>query len=119
MRINLEDCDVSLPSVDDITKELDAIPVAARDRYIPYQSNAVAQLWLRLVRISVALGNILRTHYRHKGPTPSVEDIEKSEEEVQGCALTDVEMDPTNPTMQVFTYQLQLFYEYDSPYHDH
>jgi hypothetical protein len=114
MRINLEDCDLPLPFIDDITKELDAIPVAVRDKYIPYQSDAVAGLWLKLVRISVALGNILRIHYRYKGPTSSVEDIEKSEEELQACALTNNEMEYTNPVMQVFAYQFQLFYEYDS-----
>ena len=120
MRINLEDCDIFLPSIDDITKDLDAIPIAARDRYIPYQPAAVARLWLKLIAISVALGNILRTHYRHKGPQPSVEDIEKSEEELQEAALTNDEMEHNNPIMQVFAYQLKLFYEYGSrlKYHE-
>lgn len=111
MRINLEDCDVPLPTTDDIAKELDAIPKAARDRYIPYQSDAVARLWLKLVEISVVLGNILRIHYRHKGSKPTVEDIEKSEEEVQECALAAKDLEHETPVMQVFAYQLRLFYE--------
>ena len=114
LRIDLEDCDLPLPVIDDIAKELDALPLAVRDRYIPYQSDAVARLWIKLVRISVTLGNILRVHYRCKGPRPSVEDIEKSEEEVQGCVLNNDEMEYADPTMQLFAYQFQLFYEYDS-----
>ena len=114
MRINLEDCDVPLPCSDDITKELDAISVAVRERYMPYPSEAAAGLWLRLVKMSVALGNILRIHYRHKGPLPSVVDIEKSEEEVKECALNSDETQHNNPIMQVFAYQIQLYYEYIS-----
>jgi hypothetical protein len=114
MRINLEDCDVTLPSIEDIIAELDAIPVAIRDRYIPYQSDAVARLWIKLVRISIALGSILRVHYRHNGPRPSVEDIEQSEEEIQMCALSHQETEHTNPIAQLCAYQLQLFFEYGS-----
>ena len=120
MRIHLEDCDVPRPSMDDITRELDAIPTATRDRYLPYPSHAVARLWLKLVTISVTLGNILRIHYRHTGPKPSVEDIQRSEEEFQECALTEEDTEQNNSILQVFAYQLQLFYEYDSQgsYHE-
>lgn len=111
MRINLEDCDVQLPSIDDIVEEINAIPVATRDKYIPYRSDAVARLWQKLVAISVVLGNILRVHYRIKGPKPSGEEIEKSEDEMEECRLADEDLVHENPVMQVFAYQLRLFYE--------
>ncbi|KAK4913692.1 hypothetical protein LTR49_018026 [Elasticomyces elasticus] len=114
MRINPNDCDVPLQSMDDITQELDTLPAATRNRYLPFSPHTVARLWLKLVTISVTLGNILRIHYQHTGPKPSAEEVRRSEEEIQGRALTEEDMQQNNLILQVFAHQLQLFYEYVS-----
>lgn len=111
MRINIEDCDLPLPFIEDITNELNALPSTTKDRYIPYDSHAVACLWIKLVKISVALGSILRIHYRSNGLKATVEDIERCEEEIHACALTAAELEQSNENMQLLSYQLQLFYE--------
>ena len=112
MRINLEDCDVSLPTESDISDDLDAILPEIKNRYIPFPSMVVGQLWCNLVDISVALGNILRTHYRIQGPSSNLGGIEISEKELASCApVTLSEGDIGNPCMRVFDHQVRLFYQ--------
>ena len=76
MRIHGDDCDMPMTAAGDITEGLEGISIEAKRKYIPSDSGTLAQFWIRLVRISTALGNILRFHYRANGPKPSVEDIE-------------------------------------------
>jgi len=111
MRINPEDCDMPMPCVDDVTKELVAIPSATKDKYLPVESDALARLWVNLVKISAALGSILRTHYRSSGPNPGIADIERCEEEIQRCALDKEGLGQTSQILRLHRYQLQLFYE--------
>ncbi len=111
MRINLEDCDTLWPLPDDIVIEMSAIPQDIRDRYLPYQPKAMGDLWCRLVKISAALGNVLRTHYKISGPNLQVSEIESCQTEIESLALDDDEIHSSHPNMQLFAYQIQLFYE--------
>ena len=113
MRINLKDCDVSLPTESDISDNLDALLPEIKNHYIPFPSMVVGKLWYNLVDISVALGNILRTHYRIQGPRSNLEEIEISEKELASCApITLSEGDISHPCMRVFDHQVRLFYQY-------
>ena len=111
MRINLEDCDVPWPHSDDIKAELENIPQGLRDRYIPYRPKVVGDLWHLLVKISGALGNVLRTHYKVSGPKPQVSDIESCQKEIEDLALDNVESYSAHQNMRLFAYQIRLFYE--------
>ena len=114
MRINMEDCDVPLPSVDDVTHEVELIPELIRENYLPYSLSTFAQLWVELVTMSIVLGDALRTHYRHAGPHPTVEETQRCEEDLHQCAITEEACAHQSPGLQVFVYQMQLFYEYGS-----
>jgi hypothetical protein len=111
MRINLEDCDVPWPLSDDIVIELDNISQDIRDRYIPYQPNIVGDLWHRLVKISSALGDVLRMHYKINGSNLEILEIESCQAKIERLAFGNEENYSSHPNMQLFAYQLQLFYQ--------
>lgn len=111
MRINLEDCDLLFPQVDDIKTELEEIPKAVRDRYIPYEPLVLGQAWNKLVKISRALGNILKIHYKTNGPKAGTEDIDRCEKEIAECVLTSEESDQSHPHMRVFACHIRLCLE--------
>ena len=112
MRINLDDCDLPLPDVQDLALETRAIPTAARERYMPCDPACLGQRWCKLVNISVALGNILNLHGR-KGVKAALRDIERCESELAQCEMMPVghEIDASDPRTRLFTCQLRLFYE--------
>jgi hypothetical protein len=111
MRIHDEDCDITMPLVDDILNELGTISVRARAQFVPADSEMLAQMWIRLVKISTSLGRILRVHYRVNGPNPDVEDIDKYAEELQDCAQREILSDNANDILLLNAYQLEMFYQ--------
>ena len=112
MRINHEDCDMPMPTAEDLLKELDIISPQAKSKFIPADTETLTHMWIRHVKISVALGSILRIHYRANGPEPGVEDIQKCAEELQLCAEGYMDEDKMTDALRVHAYQLQLFYEW-------
>lgn len=110
MRIHHEDCDIPLPVAKDILDELSSVALRARSSFIPAESEVLSKMWVRLVKISATLGNILRVHYRANGPTPCIEDISKHAQELKLCAQADAL--PENPSviLQLHAYQLELFH---------
>ena len=114
MRIHDDDCDVPMPIAEDVTNELEKIPSRVHNKFLPTESTELAKMWIRLVGISVSLGNILRTHYRPKGPRPGVEDIENCAAELRSFVKghdTSVWNDSCDVILRLHGYQLDLFYE--------
>jgi hypothetical protein len=85
MRINHEDCDVSMPQAEDIFNDLNKIPNETRKKYIPLESEGLSKMWINLIEISSTLGRILRIHYRVNGSKPTVEDINSAAVELLLC----------------------------------
>lgn len=78
MRVHDEDCDVPMPSRADIADEINqCVAPDLRKKYIPSNVDALSEMWVSLVEVSVILGRIMRIHYRVKGPKPSITDIEE------------------------------------------
>ncbi|TQW01066.1 C6 transcription factor [Cordyceps javanica] len=75
MRIRNDCHDLSMPSREDVVSELKEIPVGAFSKFIPKDASALTDMWLRMVRISNALGDVLQLHYRLRGPEPSREEV--------------------------------------------
>ena len=111
LRIQLEDCDTPMPTVGDITMEIESIPDSIARSYLPKDpQRKLAQLWVRLLKISVALGTMIRIFYRLKGAEADLEDIKKCEEEIMKCAPI-CETKEEEPILLAHACQLQLFYE--------
>lgn len=84
MRIALEDSDTPSPSAGDadiLSPEF--ISDAASQKYLPEELGHLFEMWLDLVRLSVALGNVLVTNYKTKGAKQSRADIERCEAEIR------------------------------------
>jgi hypothetical protein len=117
MRIHSEDCDAPMPVAADILDELEAVSLPARQNIIPSNSDMLASMWIRLVKISDTLGNILRIHYRANGPNPSMADLDRYAEELRNCAPKDITWNDGNEMLCVHGYQLDLFYQCVSSTH--
>ncbi|KAL3441400.1 fungal-specific transcription factor domain-containing protein [Aspergillus insuetus] len=111
MRINLDDCDVEEPNASDISDELKGMASQIYGDYLPYGADILADLWLQLLKISSALGAVLTIHYKVGLPRPSLEDFQKSEDLVESSRPKCDKIKGSNPQLEVFVYQLTLFYE--------
>ncbi|OAL28103.1 hypothetical protein AYO22_03130 [Fonsecaea multimorphosa] len=111
MRIHHEDCDVPMPTAGDILLDLQQIPNDYREKFIPRECEPLAAMWVRFVRTSHTLGNIMRAHYRVKGPRPSLETVDDLAEELEGCALKDELPDGCSDLLRMHAYQIELFYQ--------
>ncbi|KAL7794297.1 hypothetical protein V8C37DRAFT_409332 [Trichoderma ceciliae] len=94
MRIHNEDCDTSVPVVEDVLDELESVTDPARSKFLPTESRALAEMWIRLVRICDTLGNILRVHYR-----------------LQALAKDDVVSDRSSESLSIHACQIDLLYQ--------
>ncbi|KFZ15702.1 hypothetical protein V502_05445 [Pseudogymnoascus sp. VKM F-4520 (FW-2644)] len=111
MRIQIEDCDTPMPTVNDVTKELEGISCPTTRSYLPNGPEKLAGLWVKLLRISDALGTMIRVFYRLKGTKADLKDMKKCEEEILQCALSSEEKGEEDHTLLFHVHQLQLFYE--------
>ena len=111
MRICQEDCDIYKPVIEDILKDMGNISIQTREKFIPANSETLAQMWIRLVNISATLGSILRIHYRANGPKPVVGDIDSCAEQLRSCTEREMLSDDASDTLRLHAYQLELFYE--------
>ena len=111
MRIQVEDCDTPMPTVEDVTMDLDSIPRTIAGSYLPKcPQKQLAELWINFLKISVALGTMIRIFYRLKGVKANPKDMKKCEEEIIKCAPI-MEEKEERPTLLFHINQLQLFYE--------
>ena len=111
MRIHDEDCDLPMPSADDILHELSAVSPQAREKYMPADYEMLATMWIRLVRISDNLGLILRAHYRVKGPKASPDEIDRHADQLEACAQKNPPSDDRKSVSLIYAYHLELFYQ--------
>ncbi|KFZ04751.1 hypothetical protein V501_09014 [Pseudogymnoascus sp. VKM F-4519 (FW-2642)] len=84
MRIVLEDSDTSPPS----TCDSDVLSPDVSQKYLPEELGHLFDMWLDLVRLTVALGNVLLKNYRAKGVKQSRADIERCELEIRASHHT-------------------------------
>ena len=82
MRLHLDDCDVRLPSVNDVSDDVRDFSPALRDTYLPPDLEVLAGLWIGLLQLSTKLEHVLLLHYRPRRPPLSLEQLERDEIEV-------------------------------------
>ncbi|KAM3502005.1 hypothetical protein MY10362_005152 [Beauveria mimosiformis] len=77
MRLRSDSHDLARPTREDVLWELERINPEARSEFILENESSLAALWLRMVRVSDALGDVLQLHHRVKGPEPSMEKVNR------------------------------------------
>lgn len=116
MRIHNEDCDTPLPVVEDVMNELESVSGRARSNFVPVESRALAEMWIRLVRICDTLGNILRVHYRVNGVIPSITEIDRYAQELQALAQDDAVPVGSSDSLSINGIQINLLYQFVPPF---
>lgn len=111
MRIHQEDCDVPLPTAEDIVSDLNSVSLQARDKYMPPDAEILARMWTRFVNISAVLGSILRVHYRVQGRSPDIDEVNVYAEALDGCADPENLSNHFNHNTRLHALQLELFYQ--------
>ncbi|OAA43538.1 C6 transcription factor [Beauveria brongniartii RCEF 3172] len=77
MRLRDDSHDLARPTREDVLWELKRVNPEARSEFILENESSLAALWLRMVRVSDALGDVLQLHHRVKGPEPSMEKVNR------------------------------------------
>lgn len=112
MRINTRDCDIPMPSAEDLTDDFGDLPSSIRAKYMPADFGRMANHWVVLLRLSQALGTILSENYSPTGPLPSRGWIEATEQELMRCIGQTGEL-PANasPALSFYSYHLRLHFK--------
>lgn len=112
MRIHSEDCDTPFPVVEDVLNELESVTSPGSAKFIPTDSRALTEMWIRLVKICDTLGNIVRVHYRVNGIIPTMGEIEKYAKELQALAQDNVISGDSSEELSIHAYQIDLLYQF-------
>lgn len=81
MRIHLDDCDMPMPSLNDLLNDIAGSLEAAGGNLLYDDCLSLAKYWLNLLKLTMLLGGILSSHYR-PASKPTVREIEKVEADI-------------------------------------
>ncbi|KAG8161013.1 hypothetical protein KVR01_009277 [Diaporthe batatas] len=111
MRIHAWDCDVPMPSAEDLTDDINDLPQRIKTTYIPPDFNQLAEQWIVLLHLSKTLGSILYENYSPTRQLPSRTWVEATEEELDR-AIAEAGEQPasSSPVLSYSYHHLQLHY---------
>lgn len=111
VRINLNDCDMPMPSAADLLSSVDGLSQEIVDAFLPGDLQQMAQYWVLLIKMSKVLGDVLALNYRAFRPRPLLEQVEALESEIMQCRPPDkYELGLSRPAI-FYQYHLQLHYQ--------
>ncbi|KIW26225.1 uncharacterized protein PV07_09338 [Cladophialophora immunda] len=112
MRIRLDDCDVPMTTIEDVTHEWADIPRAQKDTYFPSGYPLLAECWVQFVKLTVVLGKVIAVHYSPNKLRPDRAAFQKCEDELRRCGqeLHAIEERP-DWDFRLYRHHLHLFYE--------
>ncbi|OAL32580.1 hypothetical protein AYO20_07890 [Fonsecaea nubica] len=110
MRIHLQDCNVPMPSVDDIMLLCGRNDTPQTRFYLPNGTRALARCWLKILHLSATLDCIHLTHYKPNRAKASTSEILNDRERVLKCSQMSLEgvADDEDPVVQLVSYQVQV-----------
>lgn len=112
IRIHSDNCDVPMPVVEDVLADLESLSRHARAKFIPDKVQELTEMWLRLVQISDALGEVLRLHNRVQGMKPNAADIDRLSGRLQLLTPNNAMTDLWDDSLRIHAYQTELFYQF-------
>lgn len=85
MRVDSEDCDVPIPSVQEVYgSELDDLPDFMLTN-LPRGLMEMATLWINLLELSLLLERVLKRHYRPRSVSANPTQLEDEERAILSC----------------------------------
>lgn len=115
LRINLEDCYITMPSKEDVIAELGEIPAIERAKYSISDSFDLAECWVKLVKLSIALGKILKVNSNPNGVFPVSAEVELRDQELLSLLNSSSTKGSVKKRTEIVEFhrcQFQLHYEY-------
>ncbi|RAL05303.1 Zn(II)2Cys6 transcription factor [Aspergillus ibericus CBS 121593] len=89
LRIDLDDCDVPMPSVADMLSDLPDVSEPIVATFIPHDLPLLAEYWVRLIEMSRLLGAVLTMNYKTIRPKSSMGRVEALEADILRCGPPD------------------------------
>ncbi len=76
MRAHIDDCDLALPTVQEVTDDFKDLSPELRDAFVPVGMEELAELWIRHLQLSIKLEYASILHYRPRRPPLSVPQLD-------------------------------------------
>ncbi|KAF5010538.1 hypothetical protein FDECE_3306 [Fusarium decemcellulare] len=113
-RINLADCDMPMPTTEDVEAISAGISESHANKYLPKdESRILPRLWMSLMETTFALGGILNNHYRAKplehNPIAVISQDQRRLRQCRASFPTEDECD--NSVLLSHLYHLHVYYE--------
>ena len=110
MRIRLSDCDMPLPTPDDVLSDLPEVPSPLIAKYIPQDLSRLMQYWSVLVLLNKLLGDVLLLCYQQLSQMPSLEQFQNLETELLQFHIPEVDTSRESRLVVFYYHHLQLHY---------
>ncbi|KAJ3548798.1 hypothetical protein NM208_g823 [Fusarium decemcellulare] len=113
-RINLADCDMPIPTTEDVEAISAGISESYATKYLPKdESQILPRLWMSLMETTFALGGILNNHYRAKPLEDSpIAIISQDQSRLRQCRSSfPTEDECDNSVLLSHLYHLHVYYE--------
>ncbi|KAF4463140.1 cutinase transcription factor 1 beta [Fusarium albosuccineum] len=113
-RINLADCDMPMPTTEDVEAISAGISESHANKYLPKdESRIMPRLWMSLMETTFVLGGILNNHYRAKpledNPIAVISQDQRRLRQCRASFPTEDECD--NSVLLSHLYHLHVYYE--------
>lgn len=109
-RISLEDCDVEMPTPQDVANELNQIDRSTRDKYFELTPETIGNLWCQLVQLSITLGKVSRLHSTNSSQVDDAE-VRGYESELEQCTVVDEVIKSPRTFERFFAAQVGIHHE--------
>lgn len=111
LRINLDDCDLPMPSAADLLGDAAELPASITSAYIPNDLPELADYWIVLIKISKLLGEILALSYKPSGSSPTLQQFDSLQTELLQFRIPSRPGHEQSRLAIFYIYHLQLHYQ--------
>jgi hypothetical protein len=105
------DCDTLIPTSCDADIPTNDSIGTSDHAYLPQDLDYIFLIWLNLIRLAVALGSVLSTHYKVHGIKPTKGEIEASEKDIRASYRQLPEKIRKSSIIQSNIYQFSICFE--------
>ncbi|KAJ5241152.1 C6 transcription factor [Penicillium citrinum] len=111
LRINLDDCDIPMPSVDDMLFDIGSTGEDGHSPGLPGDMRRSAEYWIILIELSCQLGKVMAMNYQAARSKPSLQEVEKLEQELLQSRLPDQYEFGLMPSTRFYSNHVHLHYQ--------
>lgn len=111
LRINLDDCDIPMPSVDDMLFDIGSTREDGIAPGLPADMRRSAEYWIILIELSCQLGKVMAMNYQAARSKPSLQEVEELERQLLQSKLPDQYEFGLMPSTRFYSNHVHLHYQ--------